>query len=689
MLSSIKVAIFLWPLLLTPSVISRSFVTKVSEQQHFWKRDVAAVETNSTKPDIYSFDITSNITYRYAVTTVSSRVANPANTSKEISFHVTLPESAFISKFLMVIKDKVYEAYVKEKEEAKKDYQEAVDHGFTAGLVSMNTRDSNVFTVSVNVEANGKVTFNLTYEQLLTRTLGQYENIINVNPGQVIKTFNVHVNIEESSNITSLQVSDLKTGNEIDSNNTKSIDAKIDRPAGESARIAWSPDGKTQEELSADGVNGQFIVRYDVDHTSHPNQILVDEGYFVHFYSPTDLKTLPKHVLFVLDISGSMGGRKIEQLREALTLILADIGKGDYFSILLFSDAVQLWTLNGTVGDASPPIIYDEVSTTTAPEVEINHRFIVPATPEHIKKATEFAKTLQETGGTNIIAAIRKSLEIAKWGQKQPSIKAKPLIIFLTDGQPNVEMSDPEEINKNVNKLNSDKYPIFSLAFGQGADFEFLRKLSLSNAGFARNIYVASDTTLQLKNFYKEVASPLLSNVTFEYVPGQIAEGYVTKRVFNNLYNGSELVVAGKLSNNTKGLGGNLTYEGVDGFFCIPLPTPFDIPAQNPRAHLEKLFAYMYIKELLDKDLISDDKNSTYKQKALKLSLEYGFVTPLTSLVVVKPNETDSGASIKNANALPSETVPASMQFAPAGKLIHNLYEIILRLRSSRYTNNF
>lgn len=69
----------------------------------------------------------------------------------------------------------------------------------------------------------------------------------------------------------------------------------------------------------------------------------------------------------------------------------------------------------------------------------------------------------------------------------------------------------------------SSRYPIFSLAFGTGADFDFLRKLSLSNAGFARNIYVASDTTLQLKNFYKEVASPLLSNVSFEYVPGQVS----------------------------------------------------------------------------------------------------------------------------------------------------------------------
>lgn len=42
-----------------------------------------------------------------------------------------------ITDCFRVIKDKVYEAYVKEKEEAKKDYQEAVDQGFTAGLVSL------------------------------------------------------------------------------------------------------------------------------------------------------------------------------------------------------------------------------------------------------------------------------------------------------------------------------------------------------------------------------------------------------------------------------------------------------------------------------------------------------------------------------------------------------------------------
>lgn len=48
-----------------------------------------------------------------------------------------------------------------------------------------SARDSNQFTVSVNIEAHDKVTFNLTYEQLLSRDLDVYSNVININPQQV------------------------------------------------------------------------------------------------------------------------------------------------------------------------------------------------------------------------------------------------------------------------------------------------------------------------------------------------------------------------------------------------------------------------------------------------------------------------------------------------------------------------
>lgn len=65
-------------------------------------------------------------------------------------------------------------------------------------------------------------------------------------------------------------------------------------------------------------------------------------GYFVHFFSPPNLKSLKKHVVFVLDISGSMSGRKIEQLQEAMRRILADLKTEDYFNIITFSSGVSV-----------------------------------------------------------------------------------------------------------------------------------------------------------------------------------------------------------------------------------------------------------------------------------------------------------------------------------------------------------
>jgi inter-alpha-trypsin inhibitor heavy chain H1 len=42
----------------------------------------------------------------------------------------------------------------------------------------------------------------------------------------------------------------------------------------------------------------------------------VVDGYFVHFFVPPDnLPNLPLDIVFVLDISGSMSGNKIKQLK--------------------------------------------------------------------------------------------------------------------------------------------------------------------------------------------------------------------------------------------------------------------------------------------------------------------------------------------------------------------------------------
>lgn len=83
-------------------------------------------------------------------------------------------------------------------------------------ISSIRARDSNHFTVSVNVEPNSKATFNLTYEELLTRRNGVYNHAINLHPGALVPRMEVSVHIKESQKIKLLRVPEVRTGNEID-----------------------------------------------------------------------------------------------------------------------------------------------------------------------------------------------------------------------------------------------------------------------------------------------------------------------------------------------------------------------------------------------------------------------------------------------------------------------------------------
>lgn len=98
-----------------------------------------------------------------------------------------------------------------------------------------------------------------------------------------------------------------------------------------------------------------------------------------------------------------------------------------------------------------------------------------------------------------------------------------------------------------VTKLNQEnnKVPIFSLSFGEEADKNFLRKLSLRNFGFSKHIYEASDASLQLQKFYQQISSPLLSNITLKY---DYDVDEITRNYFPIYFQGSDIVVCGKFS---------------------------------------------------------------------------------------------------------------------------------------------
>ncbi|CAG2057749.1 unnamed protein product, partial [Timema podura] len=404
----------------------------------------------------------------------------------------------------------------------------------------------------------------------------------------------------------------------------------------------------------------------------------INDGYFVHFYAPNDLKTLSKHVTFVLDVSGSMGGRKIEQLKAAMKTILSDLNPDDLLSIIIFSTGIQqgkhvshdpfqmcykkhlVSSLDilaiisnnkhrGPLGLYCLHRVWDLEKNYGEGEFILQPIEISPdlALLENSEALHGSSYELISETATNIYGALKKGIQVALFGKhlRESNSAAQQnlesMIIFLTDGQPNIEESNTDTIVNSITEANNiTRVAIFSLAFGDDADMEFLKKLSLRNSGFARKIYEASDAALQLNQFYKQVSSPLLSNVTFKYQENQVVSDSLTRTNFHTLFDGSELIISGRLHANE--ITGEVNANCYTGLICPRIVKPEIIPGHK-RSFMERMWAFLTIQQLLDK-ITAEEHNASLKQRALELALKYSFVTSLTSLVVVKPDDTTTEA---------------------------------------------
>nr|XP_023015428.1 inter-alpha-trypsin inhibitor heavy chain H4-like isoform X6 [Leptinotarsa decemlineata] len=624
-----------------------SFVVASEEKSKENEKDDENV-SGSKQPIIYGMDIKSNVSNRFAKTLVISKVRNPDTKAKEATFTVVLPEKAFISEFVMEIGGKSYKAYVKEKEEAKQDYDRAVASGQSAGHVEVSARDSNRFTVSVNVEPEAKAVFLLTYEELLEREHNQYELVLNIHPGQIIKDLNVEVLVNESRPLKFVKTPSLRSGNEVSKNDEKlKPSSEIEIINSTSAVVRFHPDAQQQRQFAKElgvkeneGISGQFVVQYDVERDPRGGEILLQDGYFVHFFAPEDLEPLPKQVVFVLDTSSSMSGEKIHQLKDAMNSILDEIREGDVFNIVEFNSDVFVWDIE--TGNSKTV----EVNNIQDPFEDLLKSELPPAiiaNNETLKKAKNVIEKIRSWGATNIIGGLETGLHLVKVNTKYESTKEKkhqPMIVFLTDGQPNVGEWSTDKITEIVTRLN-EEVPIFSLSFGEGADKSFLRKLSQKNFGFSRHIYEGSDASLQLQEFYKLISSPLLSKVNFKY-NDNVTE--VTQSHFPIFFRGTECVVSGRIRGPD--LHPVVEAHGFKGEIRL-------IPkAETPITSLERLWAYLTVKQKLKQRETAENKTQLTKE-ALDLALKYSFVTEVSSLVVVKPNET-AAVDTEDASVLAS-----------------------------------
>jgi Ca-activated chloride channel family protein len=365
-------------------------------------------------------DVKAHVTGQVGSVEVSQQFYNPYETRIEAVYVFPLPHNATINEFVMVIGERRIRGIIREREEAEQIYLSARNQGYVASL--MTEERPNIFTQSVaNIEPGKDITVDIKYFHTLEYADSWYEFVFPMvvgprfNPPGSTNGIGAVARDDSGSSAQTKEVQYLRpreaTGRDI----SLSLDLHAGVPIEEFECKTHEIDSQTvaPDHLSValkptDNLpNRDFVLRYRVAGEKIKTGFLTHAdksgGYFsLVLYPPAELNSLnraPVEMVFVIDCSGSMSGRPIQQAKAAVERGLRLLRRGDSFQLISFSiSASQLGT---------QPL---------------------KATSQNIAHALEYLGSLQSEGGTMMIEGIKASLDFPRDSRRQR------YVCFLTDG---------------------------------------------------------------------------------------------------------------------------------------------------------------------------------------------------------------------------------------------------------------
>merc|ERR1712110_930621 len=335
---------------------------------------------------------------------------------------------------------------------------------------------------------------NLRYEELLQRSeQGKYHYEVNIQPkNQKIADFKIKVSINESLPLHGISITRVKDKDEAKFQAEDISKGNLIYDEKNSPNVAFIE--MRPNDAKNNGKDWKFVVKYDVKRPEDGNDVQIGAGKFVHYFAPDSLPTLAKHVIFVIDISGSMSGRKLQQTKDAMTTMLDKMSEKniDNFNIILFDSEIEVWGRKKCIPDIFRHFIDYEVGVTEPPceeETDKDVSYSIQKNNGDVGPAYDFVLDLNVRGSTNINDALLEAIKIAKQVKQREEIdiKTQQMIVFLTDGQPSAGETYGPKIKENVKKANAEtRIPIFGLALGDGADFNLIKTYLMKAMGLLR-----------------------------------------------------------------------------------------------------------------------------------------------------------------------------------------------------------
>lgn len=250
-------------------------------------------------------------------------------------------------------------------------------------------------------------------------------------------------------------------------------------------------DRGDRREVRASGTAGNITVLLPLRRPNEPSITVVahapdrEDGYALIAISPPAARTraLPRDVTFVVDVSGSMRGSKLEQAKAAGRAILASLARGDRFRVIDFSTDVHSYR-DG----------------------------FIAATPENIRDARRYIDGLRAEGSTNISGALEEALDVDVTPTRGGRLERMPFVVFVTDGEPTVGERNPDLIAAMAARLRNEAR-VFT--FGVGAEIHagLIEQLALEGRGTAHFVSGNESVERAVSLLAQRLTSPVLSNV--------------------------------------------------------------------------------------------------------------------------------------------------------------------------------
>lgn len=316
--------------------------------------------------------------------------------------------------------------------------------------------------------------------------------------------------------------------------------------------------------------------------------------------------------VFVLDVSGSMGGDKIKTLADGVAKVIGKMGGGDRFKIVTFNNDSR----------------------------DLTHGFIV-ATPENIQTALAKVQQLRADGSTNLHAGLSEGL-------KRTDDERTTSIVLVTDGVANVGKTGHNDF---MDLIRDRDVRLFTFLLGNSGNRPLLEDLALASGGFAMDVSPREDIAGRILQAKSKVLFENLHDVEVRFSGGGV--GDLAPAKVGSLYQGQQAVLFGHYSKAEPvevTMRAKISGEEKQWKCRIDLPeTDIDSP------EVERLWALAAIDETMAK-IRTEGETAELRERVVSLGTEYSLVTDYTSMVVVKDAEMEKlGMARKNAERVDRE----------------------------------